>query len=69
MRPYWVRCWALGPMTGVLIRRVRYRGSQTQTLREEDHVTTETGVRVMWLQVKEPQGFPTVIRHLERGRM
>ena len=47
MRSFWIG-WAINPVIGILIRR----DIETQTQREEDHVTTEAENGAMQLQAK-----------------
>lgn len=49
------------PVTGVLIRRERYR--DTQTHKEEGHVSTETGIEVVQPQAKGSQGLLAATRN------
>lgn len=47
--------WALNPISSVLIRRGLFRDAETQTHREEGHVTEEEVMRVRQTLAKERQ--------------
>lgn len=54
-----MRCWALDLIMDILLRRARYRSTQTHLRKKR--VATEAEIGVAWFQAKDP-GIPATTR-------